>query len=67
MTNEQFETMKHIGDGVAAVIAVASFASLIPSVAGLFTIIWTGMRIYEMVYGIPFSQSYLARWINRKG
>lgn len=66
MTHEQVETVKHIVDGAAAVVAVASLAGLLPQIAALFTIIWTGMRIYEMVFGVPFSDSFIARWINRK-
>lgn len=53
----------HLVDGAAAVIMVASLASMIPAIAGVFTIIWTGMRIYEMVTGQPFAHSIIAKWI----
>jgi hypothetical protein len=66
MNHEQVETVKHIIDGAAVLVAGATFAGLIPSVAAMFTIVWTGMRIYEMVYGVPFSQSLIARLISGK-
>lgn len=66
MNQHQVEVVRNIIDGTAIVVAGASFAGLIPSVAGLFTIVWTGMRVWEMIYGVPFSQSFIARWINRK-
>lgn len=56
-------TVVHVVDGAAAVIMVASLASIIPAVAGIFTIIWTGMRIYEMLTGQPFAHSLIAKWI----
>jgi hypothetical protein len=66
MNHNQVETVKHIIDGAAVLVAGASFAGLIPSIAGMFTIVWTGMRIYEMIYGVPFSNSLIARWISGK-
>lgn len=56
-------TVTHVVDGVAAVVVVASLASILPPAAALFTLVWTGMRIYEMVTGNPFSQSRIARLI----
>jgi hypothetical protein len=29
---------------------------LLPAVAALFTIVWTGMRITEMIAGKPFAE-----------
>ena len=55
-------TVTHVVDGLAAVIAVASLASLLPPVAAVFTIVWTACRIYEMLTGKPFSNSVFARW-----
>jgi len=53
---ENVETIKHVADGVAAVTAVGTLMQLLPSVAALFTIVWTGMRITEMIAGKPFAE-----------
>ena len=63
MSPDTHHTVINIVDGVAAVIAVASLAGLLPQAAALFTIVWTGMRIYEMLHGKSFSESGLAKWI----
>ena len=47
MNHEQVETVKHIADGAAIVVAGASLVGLLPAVAALLTIIWTSIRIYE--------------------
>ena len=41
------EGTKHVVDGVSIFTAVGSFLAWLPSVAALFTIVWTGIRIYE--------------------
>ena len=41
------EAAKFIADGVSVVTVVGTLAGLLPAVAALFTIIWTGIRIYE--------------------
>ena len=56
MKQENVETIKHVADGVAAVTAVGTLMQLLPAVAALFTIVWTGMRITEMVAGKPFAE-----------
>ena len=56
MKHENAELIKQIGDGVSVVTAVATLAEVLPSIAALFTIIWTGMRIVEMIVGKPFSE-----------
>jgi hypothetical protein len=53
---ENVETIKHVADGVAAVTAVGTLMQLLPAVAALFTIVWTGMRITEMIAGKPFAE-----------
>ena len=55
MKPESAETAKQIADGVAVVTAVGSLVQVLPAIAALFTIIWTGMRIAEMVSGKEFS------------
>lgn len=40
-------TVKHIMDGVSIMTAVGTITNMLPAVAALFTILWTGIRIYE--------------------
>jgi hypothetical protein len=47
MTGHTDETVKHIADGLSVVTVVGTLAGILPAVAALFTIIWTGIRIYE--------------------
>jgi hypothetical protein len=41
------ETTKHVIDGLSLVTVLGALVELLPAVAALFTIIWTGIRIYE--------------------
>jgi hypothetical protein len=41
------ETGKLILDGLSLVTVVGTLVDMLPSVAALFTIIWTGIRIWE--------------------
>jgi len=34
-------------DGISVVTAVGTITNMLPAVAALFTILWTGIRIYE--------------------
>jgi len=56
MKPENVELVKQVGDGISVVTAVATLAEVLPSVAALFTIVWTGMRIAEMIAGKPFAE-----------
>jgi len=47
MNSHNQEAAKFIADGVSVVTVVGTLAGLLPAVAALFTIIWTGIRIYE--------------------
>jgi len=47
MTNNTHETTKLVLDGVSVVTVVGTLVDMLPSVAALFTIIWTGIRIWE--------------------
>ena len=51
MNQEQVEQVKHIADITAAVVAGASLVGLLPSIAAIFTIVWTGIRIIETETG----------------
>lgn len=39
--------VKVTGDAVSIVTVVGTLAQILPSIAALLTIIWTGFRIYE--------------------
>ena len=39
--------VKATGDAVSIVTVVGTLAQVLPAVAALLTIIWTGLRIYE--------------------
>ena len=56
MKQENVETITHVADGIAAVTAIGTVMQLLPAVAALFTIVWTGMRITEMIAGKPFAE-----------
>lgn len=39
--------VKATGDAVSIITVIGTLAQWLPAVAALFTIIWTGIRIYE--------------------
>ena len=41
------EASKHLMDAFSVVTVLGTLADMLPSIAALFTIIWTGIRIYE--------------------
>lgn len=41
------EAIRAIGDTASVATAVGTLAGYMPSLAALFTVIWTGIRIYE--------------------
>lgn len=41
------EGTKHAVDAVSVVTVVGTLADILPAVAALFTIVWTGIRILE--------------------
>jgi hypothetical protein len=47
MASHDIETAKTITDAVSVVTVVGTLAQVLPSIAALFTIVWTGFRIYE--------------------
>jgi hypothetical protein len=44
----QHETAKAAGDALSIVTVVGTLAEVLPAIAALLTIIWTGFRIYEL-------------------
>ena len=43
----EHETAKTVGDALSIVTVVGTLAEILPSIAALFTIVWTILRIYE--------------------
>jgi hypothetical protein len=41
------EDLKHVVDGASVGTVLATLAGWLPAVAAIFTIVWTGIRIYE--------------------
>jgi hypothetical protein len=41
------ESTKHVIDSISVLTVVGTLADILPPVAALVTIIWTGIRIYE--------------------
>ena len=47
MAQHVSETTKHVADAASIVTVLGTLAEILPAVAALFTIVWTGFRIYE--------------------
>jgi hypothetical protein len=45
--SEHHETAKNVADALSIVTVVGTLVEVLPAVAALFTIFWTGIRIYE--------------------
>jgi len=43
----QHETAKTAGDALSLVTVVGTLAEVLPAIAALLTIIWTGFRIFD--------------------
>ena len=41
------EGTKHVLDGLSVITVLGALVQILPAIAALFTIIWTGIRIYE--------------------
>lgn len=41
------ESVKHVVDALSVVTVLGTLVDMLPSIAALFTIIWTGIRIWE--------------------
>ena len=44
---DNHETAKTIGDVLSITTVIGTLAQVLPSIAALFTIVWTVIRIYE--------------------
>jgi hypothetical protein len=47
MDHEHSELFKHTLDAVSVVTVIGALVDVLPAIAALFTIIWTGIRIWE--------------------
>ena len=52
------EQLKSVGDALSLGTVLATIAGFLPAIAAIFTIVWTGLRIYES----PTVQG----WLNRR-
>ncbi|MFM2134428.1 MAG: hypothetical protein RL156_1709 [Bacteroidota bacterium] len=41
------ETIKHVVDALSIVTVVGTLVDMLPSIAAVFTIVWTAIRIWE--------------------
>jgi hypothetical protein len=57
MKDHLTEGTKHVLDGLSLVTVLGALMNMLPAIAALFTIIWTGIRIYET--------KTVQGWINR--
>jgi hypothetical protein len=44
---DQTETAKHVVDALSILTVIGTLADMLPSVAAIFTIVWTSIRIWE--------------------
>lgn len=58
MKDEALEAAKHALDAVSFITVVGTLVDVLPSIAALFTIIWTAFRIWET--------ETVREWTNRK-
>lgn len=47
MKDHLSEGTKHVLDGLSVITVLGALVQILPAIAALFTIVWTGIRIYE--------------------
>ena len=47
MKHEDIETLKAGADALSVVTVIGTLINVLPSIAAIFTIVWTGIRIWE--------------------
>jgi hypothetical protein len=52
------EATKHAVDALSVATVIGTLADVLPAIAALFTIVWTGFRIYEL--------QTIQNWLKRK-
>ena len=58
MTEHGTEGIKHVTDAISVVTVIGTLAQVLPAIAALFTIVWTGFRIYEL--------DTVQKWLGKK-
>ena len=61
MKHETAENLKNVGDVISVFTVVGALVEVLPSIAALFTIVWTGLRIYES----ETVQKLIKKWKDR--
>jgi hypothetical protein len=59
MSEATSETVKHAVDALSIVTVVGTLVDMLPSIAAVFTIVWTVIRIYET--------DTVQGWLGKKG
>ena len=59
MKHDVSETTKHIVDALSVATVLGTLIDMLPSIAAVFTIVWTGIRIWET--------DTVRSWTGRKG
>lgn len=44
---DNHESVKHVIDALSVVTVLGTLSEMLPSIAALFTIVWTAIRIFE--------------------
>jgi hypothetical protein len=47
MNPDTGESLKHVADILSVATVVGALINVLPAIAAVFTIVWTGIRIYE--------------------
>jgi hypothetical protein len=47
MTPDTGESLKYVADAASVLTVVGTLVNVLPSLAAIFTIVWTSIRIYE--------------------
>jgi hypothetical protein len=58
MATEHSDSLKYALDALSIATVVGALVDTLPAIAALFTIIWTGIRIWET--------DTVQRWVGRK-
>lgn len=57
-TEHTTEGIKHVTDAISVATVIGTLAQVLPAIAALFTIVWTGFRIYEL--------DTVQKWLGKK-
>jgi hypothetical protein len=58
MSTEHSDSLKYALDALSVATVVGALVDTLPAIAALFTIVWTGIRIWET--------DTVQRWLGRK-